>query len=206
MNPESLDLGLAASAPIVDAASRYPHSSLAIVLFVFYVLFGLFILWRLVSKAVGKWIPPVSLSQWPPSGKALATLLLIAFGLVHVFALMEIYLQSRVSFTSTEEYFFYMSPTKLAATSHAHFFGHAVMYGLTSFMFLFTGVGERWKVLVIALTLAGGLLDVPSWWMIKYAGGRFEVFSILAAALSSTGWLMMASRIAFEIHFSKKTS
>lgn len=198
-----LDLGSAASAPVIDLVARYPHRGLAAVVFAAYLLLGLGVLRWLIRRATGRSTPAPAMSEWPQSLKALSTLGLIAFGGVHVFALLEVYLQSRVNFTSAEEYFFYMSPAKLAATSHAHLFGHAVMYGLTGFLFTRTSVGERWKTAIIALTLAGGLLDVPSWWMLKYAGGRFEIFSVLAAGLSSFGFLIMAGRILFEMWNSK---
>jgi hypothetical protein len=196
---ESLDLGGVEGAAVVDLAQRYPHQGLAIAIFVVYVAAGLWLMWRLIRAAEGRWTPILPLKEWPQSVKALCCMMLIGFGLVHVFSLVEVYLQSRVNFSSAAEYFFYMSPSKLAATSHAHLFGHAVMYGFTGLMFFWTSVGERWKTAIIIVTLAGGLLDVPSWWMIKYAGGGFEACSILAAALSSVGFVVMAGRTAFEM-------
>lgn len=200
---EPLDFGAAAASPVVDLAQRYPHQGWAIAAFGVYVAVGCWIVWRLIRKAPS-WTPPVPVGHWPSAAKALVALTMISFALVHVFALLEVYLQSRKSFSSAEEYFFYMSPAKLAASSHAHFFGHAVMYGVTGAVFLWTAVGEPWKTAVIALTLAGGLLDTPAWWMIKFAGGGFEAFSILAAILSSGGWTIMSGRIFYEMFILRK--
>jgi hypothetical protein len=201
---QELNLGDEAPQSIVKAGSQYPHAAWALGIFSLYVALGVCLLAFLVFRKKRPWNPPRGLKYWPDSAKTLTTLILIGYGLVHLFAVLEAYMQSRVAFGSAAEYFFYMKPEKLVATSHAHIFGHGTMYALTCVLFLFSSVSERWKVAAICLALAGGLLDVPSWWMIKYAGAKFEVFSIVAGMASAAGWISMAGRILYEVWFQKE--
>jgi len=201
---QELKLGEEAPQSIVKAGSQYPHAAWALGLFLLYVALGVCLLAFLLFRKKRPWNPPRGLKYWPDSAKTLITLMLIAYGLVHLLAILEVYMQSRVVFGSAGEYFFYMKPEKLAATSHAHIFGHGTMYALTCVLFLFSSVSERWKVAIICLALSGGLLDVPSWWMIKYAGAKFEALSIVAGVMSAAGWISMAGRIFYEVWFQKE--
>lgn len=188
---------------MIEAGAQNPYAQMAIVIFFAYLALGLALAGFLVFKKKRAWEPPWKLKGLPDSAKAIVTLLLVAYALVFVFSLLEVYLKTRVSFNSAEEYFYYMSLSKLVATSHAHFFGHGTMYALTSIIFLLTTISEKWKVVFIVMALSAGLLDVPSWWMIKYAGGRFEAFSALAGMMSVIGWSFMAARILYELWFKK---
>ncbi len=218
---QPLDLGDPAGQPIVDITERFPHRGTALICFALYLAALASLLVFLLTRSPRPWTPPTAPSllapapgtdhratavpEFPVSGKALLTLVIVAFGLVHLFSVIEVFLQTQVIYTSAEEYFFYMPLAKLAGTSHAHFFGHATMYGLMSLMFLFTTVSERWKIRWICLALAGGLLDVPSWWMIKYAGGGFEWVSGIAGTMYAIGWSAMALRLLYECWFLKKS-
>lgn len=202
---QGLDLGAAGTGAVAEAGSQYAHAGLAIGIFAVYLALGAALLGFLIFKKKKPWLSPLNLRELPDSAKTIGTLAIAAYGLVHIFAMLEAYTQTRVVFSSAAEYFFYMKAVKLIATSHAHLFGHATMYALTSLAFIFTSLSERWKVLFISLAMGAGLLDVPSWWMIKYAGGGFEAFSALAGAMSAAGWGFMAARIVFELWFQKES-
>jgi len=175
------------------------YKTVAIVGFLAYLALGLALVFFLIFKKKKNWQSPINPAALPDPIKALITLVLTAYGLVHVLSFIEVYLKTRVQFTSAGEYFSYMSLAKLVATSHAHYFGHATMYALTAAVFLFTRLSERTKTIFICLALSGGLLDVPSWWMIKYAGDSWEFFSALAGAMSTIGWGFMTLRILWEL-------
>ncbi|RPJ67737.1 MAG: hypothetical protein EHM20_17230 [Alphaproteobacteria bacterium] len=196
---QGLDLGLEEVGKIVSVESLFPYANLTLILFVIYFGLGIFLFAFFIMKKKKAWTPPVLLQDFPFSAKAAISLGLFAYTLVHVFALMEVYLVTKVSFKSTSEYFFYMKLPKLVATSHAHFFGHGTMYLATSLIFIFSKLKESWKVIFITLALSAGLLDVPSWWAIKYGGSQYEIFSALAGIMSMIGWGFMASRIIYEI-------
>lgn len=196
---QNLDFGTQDPTQIISTESMYPQSQLTLILFIIYALCGIGLISFLILKKRKEWSPPILLENLPMSAKAAITLVLISYVLVHVFALFEVYLKSRIDFKSTTEYFFYMKLTKLVATSHAHFFGHGTMYFLTSLIFIFSRLREHWKIIFISLAMAAGLLDVPSWWAIKYGSEYYEIFSALAGTLSLTGWGFMTARISYEI-------
>lgn len=175
------------------------YRNLATVIFSVYLVIGTVLVAFLIFKKKKNWQTPFNLYSLPDPAKAIIALVLIAYGLVHIFSSIEVYVKTRIQFTSAGEYFSYMSLAKLVATSHAHFFGHGTMYALTAAIFLFTQLSERTKTIFICLALSAGLLDVPSWWMIKYAGDFWEAFSAVAGAMSTIGWGFMSLRVLYEL-------
>ncbi len=196
---QGLNLGVEEAAKVVSVESLYPHAHLAIVLFSLYFILGLSLIIFFLLKKKKAWTPSVILQDFPFSAKTAITLVLFSYSLVHILALVEVYLMTTVSFKSTSEYFFYMKLPKLAATSHAHFFGHGTMYLITSLIFVFSKLKESWKIIFITLAMSAGLLDVPSWWAIKYGGDQFEYFSALAGMMSVLGFGFMTLRILYEL-------
>lgn len=196
---QDLEFGTQDSAQIVSPESLFPFANMTLILFSIYFICGLSLLAYFFLKKRKDWTPPILLEGFPLSAKVAVTLALIAYGLVHVFALLEVYLVTKVTFKSASEYFFYMKLPKLAVTSHTHFFGHGTMYFITSLIFIFSKMNEFWKIVFIGIALSAGLLDVPSWWAIKYGGSRYELFSALAGMMSVVGWGFMAARILYEV-------
>lgn len=141
----------------------------------------------------------VDLGRLPDSAKVLITLPLVIYGFVHLFALFTVYLQTRVAWTSAEEYFFYMKPWKLSATSHVHLFGHATMYSLVGLAFLFTRVPEKLKIAILATPVISAPLDIYSWWLMKYVSAKFELLSMGSGMLFSLGFLTMAVTTFYEV-------
>lgn len=196
---DELEFGEAEASEVQSTAMQYPHVSLAVALGVGILLLTVaFVAFALTRHARGAPFS-FSLAQLPVSARVLATFFVLILGLVHIFALTEVYLQSKVTWSSAEEYFFYMKPTKLAATTHAHLFGHVTMYALVATLFLFTRLGETWKTLILSIAIAGGLWDVTSWWLIKYASAKFEMLSILSGAMAAVGFLTMVLLVLAEI-------
>ena len=196
---QDLEFGAQDSAQVVSPESLFPFANMTLILFSIYLICGLSLLAYFLLKKKTEWTPPILLEGFPLSAKVAVTLALIAYGLVHVFALLEVYLVTKVTFKSASEYFFYMKLPKLAATSHTHFFGHGTMYLITSIIFIFSKMKEFWKIVFIGIALSAGLLDVPSWWAIKYGGGGYEMFSAVAGIMSVVGWGFMAVRILYEV-------
>ncbi|MBY0415852.1 MAG: hypothetical protein K2Q18_16895 [Bdellovibrionales bacterium] len=196
---QNLELGLEKADKVVSPESLFPFANLTFVLFSLYFTFGVALILFLFFKKKGEWVPPIFLQDFPISAKAAIALSLLAYGHVHILALIDVYLITKTSFKSASEYFFYMKLPKLLATSHAHFFGHATMYLVTSLIFIFSKLREFWKLGFISLAMSAGLLDVPSWWAIKYGGAQYEFFSGLAGIMSIIGWGGMAIRINYEL-------
>lgn len=202
---QELELGAQDAKQVLSSASLFPYAKLTTILFLLYVFLGVCLFAYFVLKRKKQWVPPILLRNFPTSAKAAILLTVFAYCLVHIFALIEIYIVTKIEFKSTSEYFYYMKLPKLLATSHAHFFGHGTMYLITSLIFLFSNLSESWKTFFIVVALSSGLLDVPSWWAIKYAGDNFELFSAVAGTMSVVGWGFMAARIMYEICWQKPT-
>ena len=194
-----LDFGEQDPTQIISAEAQFPYKNLALVLFIAYLICGFALVLFFIFKKRKEWVPFVLLQNFPLSAKTAVTLAFISYSLVHALALLEVYLVTNVAFKSASEYFFYMKLPKMVATSHAHFFGHGTMSLITSLIFIFSKVREFWKIIFIAMALSAGLLDVPSWWAIKYGGSQYEVFSAIAGIMSIIGWGFMTLRILYEV-------
>lgn len=197
--PNGLNLGVEEASKVVSSESLYPHAHLTLVLFSLYIVLGAALIAFFFLKNKKEWTPPVLLQNFPITAKAAITLTLFSYIFVHILALVEVYLMTTVSFKSTSEYFFYMKLPKLAASSHAHFFGHGTMYLVTSLIFIFSRLKESLKLVFISLALSAGLLDVPSWWAIKFGSDQYEWFSAIAGIMSVVGFGLMAIRICYEL-------
>lgn len=200
---QELDLGAQSSTGVVSPETLFPFRNLTAILFTIYIVLGLAVFAIAMLKCERTWRSRFSLSDLPWSAKLAVSLSLLSYGFVHVLGLTGAYLVSTISFKSAAEYFFYMKLAKLVGTSHAHLFGHATMYALTSAVFIFSKISERWKIVFIGMALGAGLLDVPSWWAIKYGGDDYEIFSAISGVMSVIGWGSMAAVVIFELLFSK---
>lgn len=198
---QGLEFGTQDAAQVVSPESMFPYAELTLILFSIFLILGFILLAFFLLKKRKLWVPPIIIEDLPRSAKVAITLTLISYSLVHIFALLEVYMVTKVAFKSTSEYFFYMKLPKLLATSHAHFFGHGTMYFITSMIFMFSKLREVWKIVFISLALSAGLLDVSSWWAIKYGGSQYEFFSAIAGIMSVVGWGFMTIRIVFEAWF-----
>lgn len=165
------------------------------------VLFLIFKLW-LGAKGYPRW-KPFFLGDLPPSFKLLITIYFSVYGLVHVVALINVYIQTRIVYPSVEEYFFYMPIQKLTGTTHAHLFGLTTMYALTSVVFMFTSAKERLKIPVIAAAFLGAPFDLYSWWLIKFLGEKYEIMSAFSGGTISTAFLIMYGFVVYELWFKK---
>lgn len=160
------------------------------------------VLW-LKAKNISKW-HSFFLGRLPPSFKLLITLYFSVYGLVHIGALINVYVQTRIVYPSVAEYFFYMPIQKLTGITHAHLFGHATMYALTAIAFMFTRASERIKIPVIAAAFLGAPFDIYSWWLIKYLGAKYEILSAFSGGAISIAFLTMYIFVMLELWFRKE--
>ncbi|MBI4715033.1 MAG: hypothetical protein HY760_03695 [Nitrospirae bacterium] len=134
---------------------------------------------------------PLTVNDLPGSARLAVTLILLLFGLVHLFGMTTAYIMSSIVNTSAAEYFFYMKIGKLTGMTHAHLFGTAVMHMVVALVFLLTTVREKWKVILIAATLLGSPIDYAAWWLIKYVSPLFEGLALAGEVTSEAGYLTM---------------
>ncbi len=137
--------------------------------------------------------------QAPLGFKLLVTVFLIGYSLAQILGLTMAYLETRVVNPSAEEYFFYLKPTKLISLSHPHFFGYATLYFLTGLLFLFTERGRFLKTWLPAVTVLAALLDICTWWGIKYISPKLEILTALFGITFTGGFAIMALTVLYEM-------
>ncbi len=145
-----------------------------------------------------------NLRQAPLGFKLLATAFLLGLSLAQELGMIMAYIQTTVVNTSAEEYFSYLKTTKLVSLSHPHFFGYSVLYFLTGVLFLFTHQPKPIKTILPGLVVFAALLDIVSWWGIKYVSAKLEIFTIVAGVIFGGGFFYMAIIIFYELWFRKK--
>ncbi len=112
------------------------------------------------------------------------------YGIAFVFGASEITYQLHFH-GSSEAYFANMSLGKLIAFTHAHLFGFT-----TSFLVIGVPFSMQFNHLwpyqwVFPLGLVAALVDVMSWWGIKFVAPSFEVVSIVCGVVFSLTYLYM---------------
>ncbi|HKZ22656.1 MAG TPA: hypothetical protein VJ165_05565 [candidate division Zixibacteria bacterium] len=147
-----------------------------------------------------------NLRQAPLGFKLLTTAFLLGLSLAQELGMIMAFIQTNVVNTSAEEYFSYLKPTKLVSLSHPHFFGYSVLYFLTGVLFLFTHQPKAIKTLLPGLVVFAALLDIVSWWGIKYVSAKIEIFTIGAGVIFGGGFFYMAIIIFYELWFRKNES
>jgi hypothetical protein len=176
----------------VESAADY--SWLAILIAVLSVGLSIFIACRATRNSPQKRKMPFKLSDLPAAAKLIPTFFLITFFFVHIIALTDAMIQSKVIAKNAHEYFHYMKYSRLLGLSHAHLFGHAVMYTLVATPFAFTNWKEFTKALLITLAMIMAMADVGSWWLIKYFGEEFEIISMVSGMTFTSCFLVMAGK------------
>ncbi|MFZ5471558.1 MAG: hypothetical protein ACOZIN_19200 [Myxococcota bacterium] len=144
------------------------------------------------KRADGKGEPPLHLGNWPLPAKLALTLTVAVFAAAHLVAAVTVYLDTRVVYSSTEEYFRYLKPARLSALSHAHLMGIATMEGLTGLAYGLSRRTSAFSSAIVTLALVGVIGDIGSWWLTKYAGAGFELLSIATGVFFSLGFAVMA--------------
>lgn len=139
--------------------------------------------------------PYLAPTAFPFSAKLGLSFLLLIYAITHGIAALTVYLNTRVIYTSAQEYFFYIKPARLTGLSHAHLMGIATMDGLVAFLYALTRPSTGFTAAIVTATFAGIFLDIASWWAIKYLGGGYEPLSMISGILFSGGFLMMSFAI-----------
>lgn len=112
------------------------------------------------------------------------------YGIAFAFGASEIAVQLHYH-GSAEEYFLNMSLAKLIAFTHAHLFGFT-----TSFLVIGVPFSMQFNHLwpyqwIFPLGLVAALVDVMSWWGIKYVAPSFELVSMGCGIVFSLTYLYM---------------
>ena len=95
----------------------------------------------------------------------------------------DAYVQINEVYTSSSEYFQYISWARLLGISHAHIFGYTVLYGLLSWFLSMTEASSFTRVTCTAVMMWTALLDVVCWWGVKIFGEAFHLLMLFSGAL-----------------------
>jgi len=93
----------------------------------------------------------------------------------------------------------WMRTPLLIQTSHTHLFGQTLIAGLLGLIFLFSSVGERTKMLLIALPFVGTLLDIGGMWLTRFVSPSFGVVVIAGGSLFGLGYALIAILSLYEL-------
>jgi len=150
----------------------------------------------------------IELSSFPVSAKIALSFVLLGFGVTHLLAAVTVYLDTRVVYSSAEEYFFYIKPARLTALSHAHLMAISMMDAITASLFTLghAGRNQGFSSAVVTMTFLGIFGDIASWWLIKYFGENFELLSMFTGIFFSSGFAIMAMFVFWGLWFAKAFS
>lgn len=147
--------------------------------------------------AINWWSVPFSdhsielnLRDLPPAAKRGIAMAVTMFGFAFVFGASEIWYQLQLH-GSTEAYFAQMSLGKLIAFTHAHLFGFTTCFFIIGIPFSLQFNHIPLYQWMFPVGLAASVVDVMSWWGIKYLTPNFEYISMLCGILFSVTYLWM---------------
>jgi hypothetical protein len=154
-------------------------------------LFFVFLIWlnrKTVPFIVSK--ESLQLRNYPTGVKRGLAMATVLYGIAFLFGALEIVYQLNMQGTA-EEYFANMSLGKLIAFTHAHLFGFTTSFIIIGVPFSMQFNHVKVYQMVFPIGLIAALVDVMSWWGIKYVHPNFEHISMVCGILFSLSYLIM---------------
>ena len=93
----------------------------------------------------------------------------------------------------------WMRTPLLIQTSHTHLFGQTLIAGLLGLIFLFSSLGERTKMLLIALPFVGTIVDIGGMWLTRFVWPPFGVLVIVGGTLFALGYVLITLVSLYEL-------
>ena len=100
----------------------------------------------------------------------------------------------------------WMRTPLLIQTSHTHLFGQTLIAGLLGLIFLFSSLGERTKMLVIALPFVGTLVDIGGMWLTRFVGPSFGGLVIAGGSLFALGYVLITLVSLYELWLKREAT
>jgi hypothetical protein len=157
-----------------------------------------FVVWALCVGLTVRWglgqdfksTPQGQLRDFSPPLKIWTLMVSLGLMAVQFVAGIDAYVQTNVVYTSSAEYFDYLSYPRLLGTSHAHIFGYTVLYGCLAWLLCLSDAKRSLKAWCTAGMMWSSLFDVVSWWGTKVFGGLFHWLTAATGATCATGSLI----------------
>ena len=93
----------------------------------------------------------------------------------------------------------WMRTPLLIQTSHTHLFGQTLIAALLGLIFLFSSLGERMKMLLIALPFVGTIVDIGGMWLTRFVWPPFGVLVIVGGSLFALGYVLITLVSLYEL-------
>src|SRR5712691_2406578 len=93
----------------------------------------------------------------------------------------------------------WMRTPLLIQTSHTHLFGQTLIAGLLGLIFLFSSLGERTKMLLLALPFLGTLIDIGGMWLTRFVWPSFAVLVIAGGSIFALGYTLITLIALYEL-------
>ena len=100
----------------------------------------------------------------------------------------------------------WMRTPLLIQTSHTHLFGQTLIAGLLGLIFLFSSLGERVKMLLIALPFVGTVIDIGGMWLTRFLWPSFGVLVIAGGTLFALGYVAITSVSLYELWLKREVT
>jgi hypothetical protein len=153
--------------------------------------FGVLLLWLTkVLIPFDKHTVDINLRHFPTAAKRGMALAVVLFGVAFAFGASQIVYQLAY-FDNSAQYIASMSVSKLIVMTHAHLFGFTTAFFIVGIPFSMQFNHIRLYQWVFPIGLAASLVDIMSWWAIKFIDHSFESVSLVCAFLFSGSYLWM---------------
>ena len=100
----------------------------------------------------------------------------------------------------------WMRTPLLIQTSHTHLFGQTLIAGLLGLIFLFSSLGERAKMLLVALPFVGTLVDIGGMWLTRFVHPSFGVLVIVVGSLFALGDVLITLVSLYELWLKREVT
>lgn len=144
----------------------------------------------------------INLRDFPPAAKRGMAIAVVLFGIAFAFGASEIWYQLQF-FGSSAEFIESMSLGKLIVMTHAHLFGFTTAFFIVGIPFSMQFNHIKLYQWIFPIGLVASLVDVMSWWGIKYVDHSFEFVSMVCALLFSGSYLFMLVGLLRTLAFPK---
>ncbi len=90
--------------------------------------------------------------------------------------------------------------------AHFHFFAMAIILVTLNHLLLFTGIGNRWKLVLIVASFLSALGDISSGWLIRYVSPAFAYLKIASFIVLLTTLAVLMIIVIWYLYSSQKTA
>lgn len=159
------------------------------------VVIAFFFLW--INKIAVPFVTSresISLYHYPTGVKRGLAAAVCFYGVAFLFGGFEVVYQMSVN-ESMEQYFANMSLGKIIAFTHAHLFGFTTSFLIVGLPFSMQFNHMRSYQWILPWGLTAAIIDVASWWGIKYISINFEYISIVCGLIFAGTYLFMLASL-----------